>query len=221
MLLLSLLACDDDKTGSGPFALGFDGPPDCVEASTGGVDAPDAFTIELWLRADPEAGERALPIAVWTGVFNLRQEEGDSVLFAVGDEGGAVYGVGLADGTLHHLAGTFAEGTATLWVDGAKVAFDDELVVADASDNFRVGCSGTGDAFEGLLDEVRVSSVARYTETFDRPSGPFEDDADTLALFHFDEGEGVDVSGGDWSGTASETEWIEFALPTTEEVEEG
>ncbi|MBC7854847.1 MAG: SUMF1/EgtB/PvdO family nonheme iron enzyme, partial [Pirellulaceae bacterium] len=53
--------------------------------------------------------------------------------------------------------------------------------------------------FHGELDEVRVSSVVRYREKF-TPKPRFETDADTLALYHFDESEGdvlKDSSGKD------------------------
>ena len=41
----------------------------------------------------------------------------------------------------------------------------------------------------GLIDEVRISKVARYDKDF-TPAKRFEPDADTLALYHFDEGQG-------------------------------
>lgn len=215
MLLLALLACDDGAKADGPFALGFGGPPDCVDIVTGGESAPEAFTIELWLRGDPAESDRIQPIVGWTGVFSIEEDASDMVVFGVGDEGGAVYALSLGDGTLHHLAGTFGDGTATLWLDGAKVSFDSGLAPGDAGSGFRVGCSGAGDAYEGIIDEVRLSSVVRYTEGFDRPSGPFEVDDDTIALFHFDEGEGVEVAddASGWTGTADGTEWVEFQLP--------
>jgi hypothetical protein len=43
-------------------------------------------------------------------------------------------------------------------------------------------------SFSGWLDELRLSNILRYAADFDRPTMPFEPDADTLALYHFDEG---------------------------------
>ncbi|MCZ6679724.1 MAG: hypothetical protein O7E52_21040, partial [Candidatus Poribacteria bacterium] len=37
------------------------------------------------------------------------------------------------------------------------------------------------------IDEFRVSKVIRYDGDFDPPEAPFEPDADTTALYHFDE----------------------------------
>lgn len=43
-------------------------------------------------------------------------------------------------------------------------------------------------SFNGFVDEVRISNVLRYTTNFSPPSGPFTADANTVALYHFDEG---------------------------------
>ncbi len=44
--------------------------------------------------------------------------------------------------------------------------------------------------FRGWVDEVRLSTVLRYAASFTRPSQPFVPDANTAALYHFDEGTG-------------------------------
>jgi hypothetical protein len=45
-------------------------------------------------------------------------------------------------------------------------------------------------SFRGWLDEVRLSTIIRYTADFDRPAAPFQPDEATGALWHFDEGGG-------------------------------
>ncbi|MFT5517100.1 MAG: hypothetical protein ACI80V_003239 [Rhodothermales bacterium] len=82
------------------------------------------------------------------------------------------------------------------------------------------------EGFPGLIDEVRVSVNARYTENFDLPTGPFDMDALTLALWHFDEGSGdtaADATGNGFVGTlggfnsdgapdpASVPQWVDVA----------
>ena len=65
--------------------------------------------------------------------------------------------------------------------------------------------------FHGELDEIRVSSVVRYREKF-TPKPRLETDADTLALYHFDEGEGdvlKDSSGKDRDGKITEAKWVQ------------
>jgi len=48
-------------------------------------------------------------------------------------------------------------------------------------------------SFSGWIDEVRLSSVVRYTTNFTSPSTPFVPDANTVGLYHFDEGSGTTV----------------------------
>jgi len=50
-------------------------------------------------------------------------------------------------------------------------------------------------SLEGYIDEVRISVVARYDTKSrrSRPEGTFEPDADTIALWHFDEPDGAEI----------------------------
>jgi hypothetical protein len=48
-------------------------------------------------------------------------------------------------------------------------------------------------SFDGLIDELRLSNILRYTATFSRPTGAFAVDANTMALYHFDEPGGTDI----------------------------
>lgn len=50
-------------------------------------------------------------------------------------------------------------------------------------------------SFNGYLDELRISNVIRYSGTsFTVPSFPFITDANTVGLYHFDEGSGTVLS---------------------------
>lgn len=53
-------------------------------------------------------------------------------------------------------------------------------------------------SYKGTFDELRVSKALRYTAAFKRPSAPFATDANTVGLYHFDEGTGT--SAADTSG---------------------
>ena len=51
---------------------------------------------------------------------------------------------------------------------------------------------GSYPSYSGLLDEIRFSEVVRYTgNSFSVPTAAFTVDADTAALYHFDEGSGT------------------------------
>jgi len=45
-------------------------------------------------------------------------------------------------------------------------------------------------SFRGWLDEIRISTVLRYSANFTPPSAAFSADINTAALYHFDEGAG-------------------------------
>jgi len=67
-----------------------------------------------------------------------------------------------------------------------------------------------GSYFHGIVDEVRISKVARYTKAF-TPQQRFEPDADTTALYRFDEGTGDvlhDSSGHGHDGKIVGAQWV-------------
>jgi hypothetical protein len=107
--------------------------------------------------------------------------------------------------TWTHVAATFDGLAIRLFVNG-KMTYkrdwpgpEDALGVVDwdggsslGNATLKVGRRGRGDAthmsFIGLVDEVRISKVLRYTEDgFEVPKKAFTPDADTVALYHFDE----------------------------------
>ena len=64
--------------------------------------------------------------------------------------------------------------------------------------------------FHGIIDEVRISNIARYTEDF-TPQRRFEPDEHTMALYHFDEGSGdvlKDSSGNGHDGKIVGAKWV-------------
>jgi serine/threonine protein kinase len=67
-----------------------------------------------------------------------------------------------------------------------------------------------GNYFHGRIDELRVSKIARYTADF-TPRARVEPDKDTLALYHFDEGQGdvlTDCSGNGHHGKIVNAKWV-------------
>jgi len=59
---------------------------------------------------------------------------------------------------------------------------------------------GTYPSFSGWVDEIRISKIIRYTSNFTLPNAPFNPDANTVGLYHFDEGSGTTIL--DSSGAA-------------------
>lgn len=137
---------------------------------------------------------------------------------AVGNDGQTICaGSGLADITWHHIAATRSiTGLMSVFIDGALARRAQgpagDLSYRDGrnsaypnSDPYLVIGAEKHDAgaaypsFSGWLDEVRISTVVRYTATF-TPAVRLATDAQTVALFHFDEGAGATAA--DSSGAA-------------------
>ncbi|MFN4032794.1 MAG: LamG-like jellyroll fold domain-containing protein [Fimbriimonadales bacterium] len=125
------------------------------------------------------------------------------------------------DGRWHHIAvqRRRSDGYMWLYVDGVleahgdgpdgDISYPDDGVpcswccnnrACDFSDPFLVFGAEKHDydpssypSYSGYLDEVRLSTVLRYSANFTPPRQPFTVDLDTAALYHFDEGSGTDI----------------------------
>lgn len=121
-------------------------------------------------------------------------------------------GTNVLDGMWHHVAVTrqLQTGQMKIFVDGGQdalvtdagasldVSYNPAHAVPDANDPFLVlGAQKRDDLaarpFRGLIDELRVSTMLRYTGTGQRPTAAFTLDGNTAALYHFDETSGTDV----------------------------
>lgn len=203
-LLLLLLACKTSTEGD--WALSMNGIPACAEFPVSAALTAPA-TLELWFKADPS--EFVSPLVSWTGLYGLSIDTDGYLSFTLGGTGQVMSGAPVTDGQLHHVAGVFSGEKAYMYVDGQKAGFDDASLDNQAGTVLRLGCDGE-DSLSGMLEEVRLSTVARYEDDFEPVVGNFESDADTWALFHFDEGSGtetVEAVSGD-SALLTEVEWV-------------
>lgn len=103
----------------------------------------------------------------------------------------------------HHIAIVFdnewtvSEDAMVTFLDGERVAFSPDGVyhpdwvsgLPPSSSDLEVGgVAGGSVGFHGYLEEIRISDVVRYSgETYAQPTEPFVSDANTVALWHFDE----------------------------------
>lgn len=115
----------------------------------------------------------------------------------------------VADGNWHHIAVTRqTNGQIRIFVDGVLDAsgmgpsgnvsyLNGRSTNYPNSDPFLVIGAEKHDAgnqypsYNGILDEVRISNIARYTQNFSLPTAAFVSDANTVLLYHFDEGSGT------------------------------
>jgi hypothetical protein len=144
----------------------------------------------------------------------------------------------VADGVWHHIAVTRSRSTGqiSIFVDGlldaegagplGDLSYRNNRPTIWPNDPYLVIGAEKHDAgfsfpsYSGWIDEVRLSTLLRYTVSFPRPSDPFVTDSNTVALYHFDEGSGdliADSSGAaggpsdgvrKLGGTPAGPEWV-------------
>ena len=133
---------------------------------------------------------------------------------ARGSLGTTIYGsANVANGQWRHIAVTrnASSGQMRIFVDGQLDAqgagptgdisyHNGRSTSYPNSDPFLVFGAEKHDAgsaypsYAGLLDDIRISNVVRYTSAFTRPTAPHAADGQTVALYRFDEGSGTTIS---------------------------
>jgi len=122
----------------------------------------------------------------------------------------------LQDGAWHHIAVTRSlAGDMRIFVDGqldgagsgpaGDIRYRDGRTTSYPNDPYLVIGAEKNDlnntlypSFSGWMDEIRLSNSLRYTADFSPPLSRFTPDANTVALYHLDEGFGNTI--GDSSG---------------------
>lgn len=114
-----------------------------------------------------------------------------------------------------HLAAVYDKKSLALFINGelrSKRPVPKTFRIEKLLKSGYVGTSGSlspDSFFAGRIDEVRISKTARYTKTY-KPTQRLTADEDTLALYHFDEGQGKvvkDESGNDHHGKIHGATW--------------
>jgi methionine-rich copper-binding protein CopC len=214
-----MLAMESLETRYSPagLALQLDGVDDYATASDNatldlGIGATEDFTVEAsFYVAVPPVGNKTLVYKqnAYALFFN---ENGTFFRFWTGPASNNFLtlqstvspGVGW-----HHIAAVFdneftaAADLFTLYLDGAQIGSTTGVEVTPGINNsssaLNVGAYLGINPFSGWMDEVRLSNSVRYSGTYAVPSSPFVSDANTRALWHFDEVVGstvfIDASG--------------------------
>ena len=130
-------------------------------------------------------------------------------------------GVTATVGTWYHIAvSRDSGGTRRFFVDGVLVSTETGTVTpADSNGVLSFGRPGSfnGEYFTGTLDEIRVSDIALYTANFSPPTAPLPSSANTVGLWHLDEGTGqvaADSSSNGRDGTLGSDPGPDSADPT-------
>jgi len=169
----------------GPSSLLLDGTDDFV-TSDNNIDLSSGdFTVDMWIRPTNVTGYKGLWQSGTSSLLNV---------YLIGDQ---VQGT-VAGSTTLFLSSTRI--SANVWTmisverEGSvhRLYINGVLEASSSTGNrpddgvFAIGKNGFGD-FNGYIDELRLSSVARYGGTsFTEPTANYAVDGDTTALLHFD-----------------------------------
>jgi hypothetical protein len=146
------------------------------------IPAAQGFSAEAFVKPDPfgsptprivvmkRAQEAVTPLTAsgWSLSVGTYRGLANNVMWAVADGTDEVKlfaDVDLGDGRFHHVAGVIdrSRQRARLFVDGIERAAADVSAVGAITnaEGVRIGRSGTGNQFFGVIDEVRISRIAR------------------------------------------------------------
>jgi hypothetical protein len=163
------------------------------------LDLSGSFTLEAWVKFDSLPGNE-----VQTIIYKGRSSSSLSyALFYLNGFTVALRGTNgthyyLQDdstpalGQWHHVAATYNRSQLRLFVNGQLTASRSlNVSISTSSRPVTLGYNElwTDGELDGTLDEVRISSTARYSGSF-TPLLRFSSDSNTRALWHLDEGTG-------------------------------
>jgi hypothetical protein len=207
-------------------SLDFDGIDDYIEvphdpslnvASTG-------LTVEAWIHYDALTGPlQDCMTAVRKGTTNIVYEywlhknlsPADSLFWASSSWAVNNFSIASAGSWLHYAGvADFANAESRTYINGVPYETAGASLPASSTEAMRIGIDWDfGCAMYGLIDEVRISSVPRYTGSF-TPDTVFAPDTDTMALYHFDEYGGstaYDSSGNGNDGIIHGAQWSDLS----------
>jgi len=204
------------------LSLEFDGSSDVVTMSPYDATGSGAFTVEAWVfwpgtslgTTEVVAAQFSGPNERWRASI-VSQDTGTACSGSPGSlllEGGGscvVSSFAMADGFWHHLAWIWNGGSVSLFIDGQSAGAGSLSISGTTSDSLSLGAAAVLDSLDGGLDEVRISSIQRYSGPF-VPETRHLDDLSTLGLWHFDEAMGslaADDSSSGADGTISGAQW--------------
>jgi hypothetical protein len=90
---------------------------------------------------------------------------------------------------VHFALSVTSSNSASIFYNGVKVGEEQLTSPLCISSDMKIGAGGDMDAqnfFRGNIDELRISNIARYSDSFTPPTAPFTVDSNTLDLWRFD-----------------------------------
>ncbi len=213
--------------GQNTSSLSLDGVNDYVryndDATLGLMDGATNYTIEAWIKPNASTAEYDRVLTRYASFAIVMYDENndgsviDWYFQAYDDASSSIkYFNTSGDATLtanewNHIAviNNSADGSLKLYVNGIDVTngsyTNQTLRPSQANDNLYIGskkASTPNNSFAGLIDEVRLKNTAETPSSLhsNTTDAPYTSDANTAALFHFDENTGTTTT-NEASGT--------------------
>jgi len=166
--------------------------------------------VEYWARITSHLGAFQATVAIWNDVngvgntyyFTTNMYNGTNYMGVAyfynsdADSGALTFGSStLATGTWQHHAFVRNGNTMTVYLDGVSQGTHDmtgRVIDITGYNNggantvpLTIGGMSTGSgSFNGYMDEIRISKIARYTAAFTPSTSAFTNDTDTVLLLH-------------------------------------
>jgi hypothetical protein len=189
----------------GNTSLSFDGVSNYVSANP--VTSVGPLTVEAWVQPGTDNANGLIVIGSDGGNNGWSFElNGGQITFWLFTNQGWQFSrhpTALVAGQWYHVAGTYGSGQARTFVNGvASSAVSVGTLTQGPS--LRLGGLSGYSFYDGVLDEVRISNIVRYTANFSVPTAPYTVDANTIGLWSFDEGSGQTVADkSSWQNTGT------------------
>jgi hypothetical protein len=184
----------------GVSSLLLDGTNDYVESDSNVDLSSTDFTIDVWIRPNSVTGYKG----IWQSGTSTTEQSyllGNRVYWTVNPSTIITTAVTVNANEWTMLSYERQGNTHRIYKNGS---LEDTATTANKQDNgpFSVGENGFGD-FNGYVDELRVSTVARYGgSSFTEPTSAFSPDGSTSVLLHFDGANGsTTITNSAFSGT--------------------
>ena len=220
-------------TAPADYALAFNGTESSVEIPSLTYDGTHPLTMEARVRMEGSSPPDDRILAGWNGLLSLSAYKSSAFSAHVFDSAKQYSTLAFhinpaGRDRFHQVAVVYDMQEVRLFVDGVAGQKNPIsklrnlfLELGIHTDHFAIGCSVAistrrnrqqGDFFRGVIDELRVSKIARYDQDYVHQPR-LDADADTLALYHFDEGTGGvlrDSSGHNHHGKIVGAKWLKF-----------
>ena len=148
----------------------------------------EEVTLEIWYYEEGASGEEnIIGNEFFGGNFEFYRDGNGTIDWGEN----VIEAPNQGQGHWYHIAGTYSliDGRK-LFINGVLADSCNDCFFLDGLDDYltinrHTWSGGSSSRLSGYVEELRISTVVRYTENFDLPTFEFQNDEDTAGLWHF------------------------------------